>query len=168
MTEDRNVEGVRIRNDYYLVDSNKVCAKIAKPTPGQVADLSAGTLIGGIKHGVPAGQRKTDNKVDAWEYTFTSDDVVTPTLKQGADLKINVAAGDLWIAPSLNAAWQYTITFDVENVILQGDRPVTGQLHATYQLIETGVQYNIAIPLLSDLPVIVRLQTSTRPHFHRT
>jgi hypothetical protein len=143
---DRSVEGVRIRNDYYLVDSNKSCAKIANPTPGQVADLDAGTLIGGIKKALPAGQRKTENEIDLWEYTFTGDDVVPPTLKRNDNATVNIAAGDVWVAPSLNAVWNYTITFDVDNVILQGDKPVTGKLRGTYQLIEVGAQYNIAIP----------------------
>ncbi len=147
LQQDRNVEGVRLGNDYYLVDANKVCTKIAQPgTSQQVADLKAGTLIGGVKLATPMGERKTDNKVDVWEYSFTPENVIPPTLQIGSAGKLTVAAGDLWVAPSVKGVWQYTITLDAENVLLQGDRPLTGQIRATYQLIETGVQYNIAIP----------------------
>jgi len=147
LQQDRNVEGVRLGNDYYLVDANRVCTRIQHPdTSQQVADLKAGTLIGGIKSATPMGERKTDNKVDIWEYSFTPENVNPPTLQMGSAGKLTVAAGDLWVAPSAKAVWQYTITLDAENVLLQGDRPLTGQIRATYQLVETGVQYNIAIP----------------------
>ena len=144
---DRNVEGVRISNDYYLVDANKVCTKINNPgTSQQVADLSAGKLIGGVKKGVPMGQHKTDNKIDVWEYSFSPDDVTPPTLQIGTDGQINVIAGDLWIAPSAKGVWQYNVTFDAVNIMLQGQRPLTGKVQASYQLLDTGIQYNIAIP----------------------
>ncbi|MEP7287565.1 MAG: hypothetical protein ABI947_17540 [Chloroflexota bacterium] len=146
LTENRNVEGVRIRNDYYVVNANKVCTKIDQPDSGQVANLAAGSLIGGVKSATPLGQRKTENKVDLWEYTFTPDNVIPPTMQLGTGGKYSIVAGDMWVEPSAKAVWQYSITLNVENATLQGDRPVTGQLHAAYQLVETGVQYNIAIP----------------------
>ena len=146
LKEDRNVEGVRIRNDYYLVDQNKVCTKITQPGPGQVADLTASGLIGGVQKATPAGQRKTDRKVDVWEYTFSPDSVVPPVMQVAQGGKVTVAAGDLWVAPSAGAVWQYSITLNVANVLLQGKRPLTGLVHAAYQLVETGTTYNISIP----------------------
>ena len=147
LSADRNVEAVRIRNDYYLVDANKVCTKINDPgNSRQVADLAAGKLIGGVKMGLPMGQRKTDNKVDVWEYSFSPDDVIPPTLQVGTGGQINVIAGDLWVAPSAKGVWQYTVTFDADNILLQGPRALTGKVQANYQLIDTGIQYNIAIP----------------------
>jgi hypothetical protein len=143
---DRNVEGVRIRSDYYLVDQNKVCTKTTEPAPGQVADLTASALIGGVQKATPAGQRKTDGKVDLWEYSFSPDSVVPPTLQVAQGGSVTIAAGDLWVAPSAGAVWQYTITLNVANVLLQGKRPLTGQIHAAYQLVETGTTYNISIP----------------------
>ncbi len=148
LSEERDVEGVRVGNDYYLVDSNKVCTKIQAPTTEkQVADLAAGALIGGVKQATPSGHRKTDNNADVWEYSFSPDSVVVPPAVQvGADGKITVAAGDLWIVPAYNAVWQYTVTFDVTKVIAQGSHPLTGKLRADYQLVEADVQYNISIP----------------------
>ena len=65
---DRNVEGVRISNDYYLVNQNRVCAKVTDPKDRDVADLTASGLIGGIRKAVPLGERKTVDKIDVWEY----------------------------------------------------------------------------------------------------
>jgi hypothetical protein len=146
LTQGRNVEGVRVRNDYYLVDQNKACVKTTEPTAGQVADLGAGALVGGIKKAAPNGQRKTENKFDTWEYTFSPDDVIPPTLQLSEGGTIAIAAGDLWVAPSVNAVWQYTISLNVENILLQSQRQLSGQVRATYQLLDTGVRYDIAIP----------------------
>jgi hypothetical protein len=144
---ERNREAVRISNDYYLVDENKVCTKVTESNDKKVADLSAGDLVGGIKKAIPVGQKKTtENKIDIWEYTFAPSDVVLPALQLSEGGKFTIAAGDLWVAPSARAVYEYTITLNVDNAILQGDRQLTGSVRATYQLVETGVPYNISIP----------------------
>jgi hypothetical protein len=144
---ERNVEGVRISNDYYLVDQNQTCAKVNDaPADRAVADLSAGNLIGGVKNATPLGERKTVNEIDVWEYTFLQGDVIVPVVELAQGGKISIAAGDLWVAPSRNAVFEYTLSLNVENAIIQGGRQLTGQVRATYQLIETGLPYNIAIP----------------------
>ena len=144
----RDVEGVRLGTDYYLVDANKACTKIANPAAEkQVADLAATPLIGGVRKAQTAGHHKNDHNVDVWEYTFAPDSVVVPGIAQpGTNGSLDVVAGDLWIAPALNAVWEYTVTFDATNVIVQGTHPLTGKLRADYQLVEADKQYNIAIP----------------------
>ena len=147
LSQDRNAEGVRIINDYYLVDSNQVCTKIAEPGKApQVADLAAGSLIGGIKKAVPMSVRRKENDVDIWEYTFSPNDVVPPVLQAGSNGSLTVVAGDLWIAPTYKAVWRYTVTFNVENIMLRGDQALTGQVRASYQLIEAGQDHDIPIP----------------------
>jgi len=143
---DRNVEGVRLSNDYYLVNQNRVCAKVTEPKDRGVADLTASGLIGGIRRAVPVGERKTVNKIDVWEYTFLPDDVNPPAMTLGEGGKVTIAAGDLWVAPVNKAVFEYTITLNVEKASLQGSKPITGQVRAAYQLVETGVPYNISIP----------------------
>ncbi len=144
---ERNVEGVRISNDYYLVDQNKVCTKVNEtPADRAVADLSAGSLIGGVRKADSLSAKKTTNNLQVWEYAFLPEDVVPPTIELAQGGKLTIAAGDLWILPSSNAVYEYTITLNVENAIVQGSRQLTGQVRAAYQLIETGVSYNIAIP----------------------
>lgn len=146
-SSERDVEGVRISNDYYLVDQNKVCAKVNDaPAESKVADLSAGSLIGGVKNATPVGERKTVNNFKVWEYTFLPEDVVPPALDLSKGGKFTIAAGDLWVSPADKAVYEYNITLNVENAILQGGRPLTGQIRAAYQLIETGTTFNIAIP----------------------
>ncbi len=144
---ERNVEGVRISNDYYLVDQNKSCAKVNDaPADRAVADLSAGNLVGGIKKATPVGVHKRVNDVDIWEYAFLPEDVVAPAIVVAQGGKLTIAAGDLWVAPSRNAVFEYTISLNVENAIIQGGRQLTGQVRAAYQLVETSVPYNITVP----------------------
>ena len=66
------------------------------------------------------------------------------TLGEGG--KVTIAAGDLWVAPANKAVFEYTITLNMEKASLQGSKPITGQVRAAYQLVETGAQYNISIP----------------------
>jgi len=148
---DRNFEGVRISNDYYLVDQNKTCTKVteqpAQSADRQVADLTANGLVGGVKKATPLGERKSVGRFQVWEYTFLPDDVISPpTVKLSQGGKLTVAAGDLWVAPVSNAVFEYTITLNVENALLQSNRQLTGQIRGTYQLLETGARYNIAVP----------------------
>jgi hypothetical protein len=145
---DRNVEGVRISNDYYLVDQNKTCTKVTEQSADrQVADLTATGLIGGVKKATPLGERKAVGRFQIWEYTFLPDDVIVPpTVKLSQGGKLTVAAGDLWVVPASNAVYEYTITLNVENALLQSTRQLTGQIRGSYQLVETGGRYNIAVP----------------------
>lgn len=148
---DRNVEGVRISNDYYLVDQNKVCSKVTNDqTSRNVAELTAGSLIGGVNRARPTGERKTvtqgNVKVDAWQYSFLPGDVNPPAIDLSDGGKMTVASGDFWVVPASKAVLEYSITFNVENSLLQGDRQLTGQVRAAYTLVETGAQYNISIP----------------------
>jgi hypothetical protein len=146
LTEDRRIEGVRIGNDYYQVDANKICTKVEKPGSGQIADLMAGNIIGGVRNASPAANKKTENGIDIWQYDIPAGELIPPALQVGEGGGVTIAAGELWVAPSLKAVWLYSITLNVDNAILQGDRPLTGQVRATYQLVETGVLYNISIP----------------------
>jgi hypothetical protein len=150
-TVDRNVEGVRISNDYYLVDQNKTCTKVtdqaAQSADRQIADLTAAGLVGGVKKATPLGERKAVGRFQIWEYTFLPDDVISPpTIKLSQGGKLTVAAGDLWVVPASNAVYEYTISLNVENALLQSTRQLTGQIRGMYQLVETGGRYNIAVP----------------------
>jgi hypothetical protein len=148
LNEDRNVEGVRISNDYYVVDPNKICTKVKDTSPRQIADLSAGTLIGGIKKAAvtPDLRHKPIGSVEAWEYIFLPDDVIPPVMDRSNGGTLSIAAGDLWVAPAWKAVVLYNISLNIENTILQGNRELTGQVRGSYKLLDTGVDYNISIP----------------------
>ncbi|HVO42524.1 MAG TPA: hypothetical protein VMT34_07870 [Aggregatilineales bacterium] len=148
---DRNVEAVRLGNDYYLVDPNKVCTRPTDAANRKIADLAASSFVGGIKSATPNGvhtvkKDSAGNEIKLWDYTFVPDAVIPPTLTLSEGGKLTIASGDLWVIPAIRAVSQYTITLNVENAILEGDRQVTGRLQASYQLLETGVTYNISIP----------------------
>jgi hypothetical protein len=146
----RNVEGVRLGNEYYFVDQNGVCSKATDdPSRHRVAELTAGSLIGGVKRATHTYAHKTIESVPAWQFAFMPGDVDPPALEMTQGGKVNIASGELWVAPSLNAVLEYGITLQVQSVILpifQADRQLTGKLQASYRLLETGVSYNIAIP----------------------
>jgi hypothetical protein len=146
---ERRLEGVRLSNDYYIVDTNGVCA--AGGDGAQViADLSAGQLIGGVERAVPTGHRQEIHGVPAWQYTFAPEDARLPAIRRGPDSAVDIAA-DLWIAPSYNAVLRYELNVTVEQVrILWGDdsRSVSGTLYLRYELHipDLDSQPNISIP----------------------
>lgn len=144
--KERRLEGVRIGNTFYFVDQNKACKKAIDPTDQNVALLTAGGLIGGIKEATHGDQHKTINNMAAWQYTFLPDQVNAPPLQLGDNGKIGIASGDLWVTPSRNAVVDYTLTLVVENASIQGSLPLSGQVRSSYHLLETGVAYNISIP----------------------
>jgi len=146
ITDERALEGVRLGNDYYLVAQN-VCSQVADTTTRQIADLAAGSLLGGVKSAKPTGQRDTIGGLAAWEYAFAPDAITTPILHLAAKGSATVAAGDLWVAPSVNGVARFTLTVNVQNAtLLQGDQVVSGQLREVYELREVGTLYNISIP----------------------
>ncbi len=145
-TNERGIEAVRLSNDYYQVMQN-VCSKTDDVANRQIADLSPGVLLGGVTTAHSIGSRDTLNKFDAWEYGFAPDSVTVPIVHPAANGTLTVAAGDLWVAPSVNAVVKFTLTVNVQNVtLLSGDRLVSGQLRETYMLNEAGTLYNISIP----------------------
>lgn len=146
----RDVEGVRLSNEFYFVDQNAVCSRVTDdPNRRRVAELTAGSLVGGIRQATATTTNKQIINVQAWQYTFVPSAVDPPQLQMTQGGKVTIASGELWIAPSLNVVVDYNLTLDVSSVILpifQGDRQLTGKVKATYRLVDTNTLYNIAIP----------------------
>jgi hypothetical protein len=141
------LEGVRISNDYYIVDANGQCSTGAEQT-SVIADLSAGQVIGGVKNAVPTGHRQEIEGVPVWQYTFSPDDMRLPAIRRNADSEVALGA-DLWISPDYNAVLRYDVQLTVENVtLLWGERAVSGDLTLHYELVipELDVQPNISVP----------------------
>ncbi|MHB8624687.1 MAG: hypothetical protein ACYDBJ_06425 [Aggregatilineales bacterium] len=146
LTDARQLEAVRLGNDYYLVTQG-VCGKVTDASSRQVADLSAGGLLGGVGHATPTGARQEMNGLPSWEYIFKSDSVSVPLAHLQPNGSVTVAAGSLWVAPSANAVVRFTLTVNVQNVtLLNATQPVTGQLRETYTLGTVGQLHNISIP----------------------
>ncbi len=144
------LEGVRFSNDYYIVDINGVCTadQGGQMVGSEVADLSAGNLIGGVTRAIPTGHQRTIEGLRAWQYTFAADAMQLPAILRRTDSRIELNA-DLWFAPEVNAALLYEVTANVARVHLlwadQTQSTVSGTLYLRYEL---------DIATLGDLPNI--------------
>ncbi|MBN1202089.1 MAG: hypothetical protein JXJ20_09560 [Anaerolineae bacterium] len=141
------LEGVRLSNDYYIVDNNGQCT-VGGDSASVIADLSAGQLIGGVVRAVPTGHQQAIDGMQTWQYTFALQDMRFPAVHVGADSRVTPEA-DLWIAPEINAVLLFEATLTVENVrILSAERPVSGTLYLRYELSVTDLDVlpNISIP----------------------
>jgi len=146
LSDARELEAVRLGNDYYLVTQG-VCGTVTDTASRQIADLSAGGLLGGIAQAAPTGARQELNGLPSWEYRFLTSNVTVPLVHVQANGSVTVAAGSLWVAPSVNAVTRFTLTVNVQNVtLLNASLPVTGQLRETYTLGTVGQMHNISIP----------------------
>lgn len=150
MSEGRNVEGVRLGNTFYFVDQNGACSVVTDdPNRRRVAELNIGDLIGGVRLAQHTYGRKTERAMALWQYGFLPSDIDLPLIAPTQGGTISVLSGDLWIAPSLNAVADYTLTVRLESAlvpIFQGNTQLSGTLTITYRLVESGTLYNIAIP----------------------
>lgn len=143
----RRLEGVRLSNDYYIVDTNGVCSA-GGDNASVIADLSAGQIVGGVSQALPTGHQDTINDVPVWQYTFTPDNVRLPAIHLDEDSFVSVDA-DLWIAPTYNAVLRYDLTVTTRGVrILSGSEPVSGILTLRYELDVPSLDTrpNISIP----------------------
>jgi hypothetical protein len=147
------LEGVRFSNDYYLVDVNGRCTSDpgGKLGGAEIADLSAGQVIGGVQRAQPTGHRQDIGGIPAWQYGFTTDAVRLPAVHLGADSTVSLQA-DLWIAPQTNAVLRYEVTAQVTRVhLLWADLAaptVSGKLYLRYELSipDLDVLPNISVP----------------------
>lgn len=140
------VEGVRIGNDFFVVNQNKICARAADAANRRITELTASALIGGVREARFTYNQREIEARRTWEYAFTPGSVIPPPMELREGSAVTIASGALWIAPSVNAVAEYQITFNVKNVVIQGSRPMSGQLRVRYFLKETGDLFNISIP----------------------
>jgi hypothetical protein len=146
----RDVEGVRLGNDFYFVDQNGACSNAnTLPERKRVAELTAGSLIGGVRQADFTTTKRQNDSLEVLQYAFLPGNVEPPVLEMTQGGKVTIASGELWIAPSLRAVRSYSLTLNIDRVILpvfQAGRQLTGQLTASYNLVEVNTPYNIAIP----------------------
>jgi hypothetical protein len=140
------IEGVRIGNDYYLVNQNKVCTVAADPANRRITELTPSSLIGGVRQAQFTYTRREINERRTWEYAFTPGNVIPPPLEIKPNGGLTIASGTLWVAAEIGLVAEYQITFNVTNVVIQGSKPLTGTLRVKYELQEVGTLFNISIP----------------------
>jgi hypothetical protein len=143
--EDDAFEAVRLGPDAFLVRENACLAKA--PDAETAADLSAGTLVGGVVTAQPTGLRATINNLDSWQYSFSVTDLKLPSIKPSNEGLVEMASGELWVAPKHNAVSRFYVNLNVKDAIIFDRRlPVTGQVILRYDLYDAGSQPNITVP----------------------
>ncbi len=139
-------EAVRLGPDAFLVRDG-VCLSNAGEDAFTVADLSAGTLIGGVQAAETAAQIATINGEQVWRYNFALDDMLLPSIGLGDSSQILEMRGELWIAPEHNAVVRYHANLEVENVfVFDSALPVTGTVILRYDLYNVGEVPNLSVP----------------------
>lgn len=142
----RQLEAVRIVDDYYVTDTQGRCLTGAGETTRAVADLAAGTLIGGVTTAPYGGVKAILNGVQAYRYDVTAAGANLPAIHPTSDSPFGIV-GELWVTPEPGVVVRYYANVDVAGVrLLDSSQAVSGQLFIRYDLFDIGVIPNISIP----------------------
>lgn len=146
VAEPRRLEGVRLGEDYYLVDGEGRCLMNVTETARAVANLDAGSLIGGVTEAAYSGTQAVLNGVQAYRYDVTVQNATLPAIYLVEDSGLDVT-GELWVAPEYHAVVRYYANVAVSNVrLFESDLPVSGQVFIRYDMFDLDVVPNISIP----------------------
>lgn len=144
--QDTRYEAVRLGPDAFLLRDG-TCLTNATEDAAFAADLSAGSLLGGVQTARVAAQKATINNEQVWRYAFASEDVLLPALNLGDNGNITSISGELWVAPEHNVVVRYYANIDFENAFLLGSNlPLTGTILLRYDLYDIGDVPNISVP----------------------
>ncbi len=142
----QQLEGVRIGENYYLVDNSERCLTNVEDAARGVADLDAGSMIGGVVEGIYSGTQAVLNNIQAYRYDVTAQSARLPMIRLEEDSEISLT-GELWVSPEYNVVIRYYANLDVSNIRLSdAGRPVSGQLFIRFDLSDVGQVPNISIP----------------------
>ncbi len=146
VAEPRRFEAVRLSEDYYLVDENGRCLLNAEETARAVANLDAGSLLGGVIDVPYGGTQAVLNGVQAYRYDVTPQAATLPVINLVEDSALDLT-GELWVAPEFHAVVRYYVNVDVSDVrLFESDLAVSGQVFIRYDVYDLGVVPNISIP----------------------
>lgn len=138
-------EGVRHGLDTFLVRDERCTSNT--PESELLADLSAGSILGGVQEAVSAVRPEQVNGEDVWLYNFLVEDMILPNVSLSESGRILSMIGELWVAPEHNVVMRYNVTLEVENAtIFDGSLPVSGTISMQYNLFDIGVVPNISVP----------------------
>ncbi len=142
----RDLEAVRIADDYYLVNEDGRCLLNADDAARSLALLTAGGLVGGVAEAPYGGVQAVLNGEQSYRYDVRADAIDVPAIQRGEDSVVNVS-GELWIAPRYDLATRYYANIEVSRVtLLEGDQTVSGYIYVRYDLFDIGKVPNISIP----------------------
>jgi hypothetical protein len=141
-----NFEGVRLGPDVFLLREG-ICLPNAGNDAEVVADLSAGSLLGGVSEATTAARIERINGEEVWLYDFNYEQIVLPNVTFSEESRVLQMTGELWLAPQYNTVVRYYVNLEVENVFISGQTlPVTGTIIIQYDLYDVGLVPNISIP----------------------
>lgn len=144
--EDAAYEAVRLGPDAFLLRDN-VCLSNSGEDAQIAANLSAGTLVGGVQTATSASKRATMNGLPAWQYTFDQAALNLPAIRVAEGGTVTLESGELWVTPEHQVVVRFYVNLDVENAyIFDRTLPVTGKVIIRYDLYDIGVVPNITVP----------------------
>ncbi len=144
-TEDTAYEAVRLGPDAFLLRDGLCQSRT--PAAELAADLSAGTLIGGVERAIPAGRQGTLHGEPVYGYSFTSDSLLLPAIRTGEGGSLTITSSELWFSAQHNAVVRFWVNLDVRNAfIFDRQLPVDGTVLIRYDLYDIGTPFNITVP----------------------
>lgn len=144
-SEPISFEGVRQGPDVFLVRDGRCSTNTDQAL--LLADLSAGSLLGGVQLGTTAVRKEQINGQEVWLYNFLAEDLILPNVTVGEEGRILSVVGEVWVAPEHNVVIRYNVTMEVENAtIFDQELPISGTISLQYDLFDIGVVPNISVP----------------------
>lgn len=145
-SEPRDLEAVRIGDDYYLVNETGRCLLNVDDTARAVAGLRVGSLLGGVEDTPYAGIQAVLNGQQAYRFNLTAGAVQLPLIHRGDDSVVQLT-GEFWVMPAPYLVNRFYANVDVSRVtLLEGTRTVSGQVFIRYDVFDLGAVPNISIP----------------------
>jgi hypothetical protein len=145
-SEPRQFEGVRLGEDYYLVDGQGRCLVNVEDTAQGVADLDAGSLLGGVTQAPYDNVHAVINAIEAYRFGVTPDIMSFPPLRlrEGGALD---GTGELWVHADPDLVVRYYANLDVSHgAFFDAQIPVSGVIYVRYDLLDFSTVPNISIP----------------------
>lgn len=139
------IEAVRIENDFYLLDVNRICTT-NNAAAQDIATLTAGRIVGGFTLAIPTGRIDQINELPAYQYGFDKANLQV-SIFQEQPSTVEILGGEAWLIPQQNVIGRFGVAMNVHNAkILFGETPVTGELNYQYNLLDQSEYQDISIP----------------------
>lgn len=146
VSEPRHLEGVRVQDNYYLVDEDDHCLVNVEGSARAIAEFDVGSLIGGLTEAAYSDRQAILNGAQAYRYEVTTQNATLPAIYLLEDTELDVS-GELWFAPEQNAVMRFYVNVDVVNArLFESQLPVSGQVIIRYDAYDLGIPQNVSIP----------------------
>ncbi len=139
-------EAVRLGEDVF-VRQGESCQPALTAAQKAAADLSAGTLLGGVVNARTVPRRAVINGETVWQYTLTPETLALANVALTSEGRVLALTGELWVAPEPNVVVRFYADMVLENALLFGGTlPVSGTLRLRYDLYDLHTPPNLNVP----------------------